>query len=188
MKYKEEGTSIQTYTGKIFYPSWPTPDSICIEDIAHSLGFICRFGGHCRVFYSVGQHCVIMSRWFRKRGRNDLAKWALLHELGEGLGMVDLPRPVKYLDVMKPYRTLEKSVQYAGFRAFGLYGEAPKEVKELDTRICVAEAKVLLPNLHPENIEYINSLDTKDLVIRPYKNIMLSEENFLKEYKILQEI
>jgi hypothetical protein len=64
---RQEG-GIQTFSGHIVSPLWPNEDTIVIEDIAHGLGFMCRFAGQCKVFYSVAQHCVIMSRWFRKRG------------------------------------------------------------------------------------------------------------------------
>lgn len=37
---------IQTYTGLRFYSMEPSHEDVCIEDIAHALSLICRFGGH----------------------------------------------------------------------------------------------------------------------------------------------
>ena len=49
---------IQTFTGKRMYPLDPKPEDICIEDIAHALSNICRFTGHTKKFYSVGEHSI----------------------------------------------------------------------------------------------------------------------------------
>ena len=48
----------QTYTGKLVNIEHPTPEMIDIDDIAHALSMTCRFGGHCRGFYSVAEHSV----------------------------------------------------------------------------------------------------------------------------------
>lgn len=48
----------QSFTGKIIDLANPSPSMIDIEDIAQALSMTCRFGGHCRDFYSVSEHCV----------------------------------------------------------------------------------------------------------------------------------
>jgi hypothetical protein len=177
---RQEG-GIQTFSGHIVSPLWPNEDTIVIEDVAHGLGFMCRFAGQCKVFYSVAQHCVIMSRWFRKRGLYKEARYALMHEAAEGMGMMDMPHPIKYLKVMRPYKLLESTYQSSLYRKFGLFDEPPPVVKELDVRICAAEAKVLM-NPVPS---YALAVDTSDLVIKPYNNISDGKKYFLKEYKLL---
>lgn len=47
----DRGVWMQTRTGRAFYPQNPLPEDICIEDIAHALGNLCRFGGHTKRFY-----------------------------------------------------------------------------------------------------------------------------------------
>lgn len=178
---KREGGGIQTYSGHIVSPLWPNKDTIVIEDVGHGLGFMCRFAGQCKVFYSVAQHCVIMARWFRSRGMLKEAKYALIHEAAEGLGMMDMPHPIKYLKEMRPYKLLESTYQTSLYRAFGLFDEPPYIVKELDVRICAAEAKVLMSPIP----SYALEVDTSDLVIKPYKNIMDGKKYFLREYGIL---
>jgi len=58
--YREEAW-IQTYSGRRFNPTRPHIDAIVIQDIAHSLSMQCRFSGHCKKFYSVAQHSVLVS-------------------------------------------------------------------------------------------------------------------------------
>ena len=53
---------IQTYTGKRFTPDDPRPEDLDIRDFAHSLSLLCRYNGHCQVFYSVADHSVRVSR------------------------------------------------------------------------------------------------------------------------------
>jgi len=48
---KRHGNWFQTFTGKAFWILDPRPEEIEIEDIAHALSNICRFGGHVREFY-----------------------------------------------------------------------------------------------------------------------------------------
>lgn len=56
---QRRGDFICTYTGRKFYPLDPRPEDVCIEDIAHALALVNRFGGHTRVPYSVAQHSVL---------------------------------------------------------------------------------------------------------------------------------
>jgi uncharacterized protein len=51
---------LQTFTGKKIDVINPSRDMIDIEDIAHALSMICRFNGHCRDFYSVAEHAVMV--------------------------------------------------------------------------------------------------------------------------------
>lgn len=84
---------MQTYTGLAFrFP--PTPDMISVIDIAHALSMQCRYNGHCRRFYSVAEHSVLMARWFLDRDQPDLARAALFHDAGEAY-VSDVPRPLK---------------------------------------------------------------------------------------------
>jgi len=70
---------IQTFTGRRFRPRNPAPDDFDIRDVAHALSLLCRFNGHCRVFYSVAEHSVRVSRICPPPA----ALWGLLHDLGE---------------------------------------------------------------------------------------------------------
>lgn len=52
---------ILTYTGKLFDFWKPRIEMICIEDIAHALALMNRYGGHTYTPYSVAEHCERMS-------------------------------------------------------------------------------------------------------------------------------
>lgn len=85
-------TWLQTYTGKAFDLKNPSPDMVCIEDIAHHLANQCRFLGACRVFYSVAQHSVLSTELVPL----ELKKQALVHDSPETY-CGDWPRPLKVL-------------------------------------------------------------------------------------------
>lgn len=51
---------IQTYTGTTFTFDDLDSNVYRLKDIAHALSMQCRFNGHCRRFYSVAEHCLLM--------------------------------------------------------------------------------------------------------------------------------
>ena len=61
--------AIQTFTGRRIDPFDPDPEQIVIEDIAQALGNQCRFGGHCRRFYSVAHHSCLLADLIAAGGR-----------------------------------------------------------------------------------------------------------------------
>lgn len=85
---------IQTYTGRKFFPLNPRAEDICVEDIAHSLSLKCRFGGHCLRFYSVAQHCVLVSKLLEPAEESTLL-WGLLHDAAEAY-IPDFAAPIKH--------------------------------------------------------------------------------------------
>lgn len=178
---KELEGGIQLYSGRIFRPLWPTPESFTIMDVIQGLVGQPRFANHTKVPYQVAQHCIIGARWFRKRGFINEAKWFLMHEGEEGLGLGDMPSPIKYLPEMEPYRIIGKNVQFAVFRKVGLLGKPPKAVKELDTRMGAAEAKILCKIIP----KWATDIDTEDLIIKPYKNPQYGKKAFIKEFNTL---
>ena len=92
----------QTYTGKLVDVENPTPDMVDIQDIAHALSMTCRFGGHCRDFYSVAEHSVIVEQcgiypYSPHDSQNYRAQLALLlHDAAEAY-IGDIVTPVKNL-------------------------------------------------------------------------------------------
>jgi len=106
VRWIQDMSWIQTYTGKCFHPREPGPDDFDIRDVAHALSLLCRFNGHCRTFYSVAEHSVRVSRICPPAA----ALWGLLHDLGEAY-VGDLPRPLKPL--MPRFEEIEATVRSA---------------------------------------------------------------------------
>jgi len=85
--------TLETFTGGGFRPFDPNPDDVRLADIAGGLAHTCRFGGHCRRFYSVAHHSLHVAEELSDRGPR-LELLGLLHDAGEAY-LGDLPRPVK---------------------------------------------------------------------------------------------
>lgn len=129
-----------TFTGKKFWPVDPRPEDIDIVDIAHALSNLCRFGGHCREFYSVAQHSVLLSYICEPKD----ALWGLLHDASEAY-VVDIPRPLKYSPGMEGYKVIEKRMMRAVCEAFGLSYDSPESVNIADEVLIATEARDLMP-------------------------------------------
>jgi len=114
------------------------PNEIDQADIAHALSLLCRYGGHIDRFYSVAEHCVLMSQ--AVPAQHALA--ALLHDATEAY-VVDVPRPLKRQ--LAGYREIEAAVWSAICLRFHLAGDLPAEVKDADNRILLTERDVLMP-------------------------------------------
>lgn len=130
------GDFMQTYTGRKFWPMDPRPQEVCIRDIAHSLSLQCRYAGHCRRFYSVAEHSVLIARWLRGQTNAQTALWGLLHDASEAY-LIDVPRPVK--PFLSGYKSAEENVMAAICQRFGLPLEMPAAVHEADERIIADE-------------------------------------------------
>lgn len=82
---------MQTFSGIRFYPDKIEKSDILLDDIIHALSNTCRYSGHSKEFYSVAEHCIVMSELFPEH-----SKIALFHDAAEAY-MGDLPRPIKIL-------------------------------------------------------------------------------------------
>lgn len=91
-----QGNWIATFTGTKFYLHDPRVEDVHIEDVAHALSLICRFGGHCSEFYSVAQHSLVVQSIVAEefKDQHDLQLAALLHDATEAY-IGDMVRPLK---------------------------------------------------------------------------------------------
>jgi len=136
---------IETYTGRKIWLQNPDPKDICLTDISHALSQICRFNGHTLNFYSVAQHCVLVSELLEARGYDKrIQMWGLFHDAGETY-LGDITKPLK--PMLEEFDDLEENFLDKIAEVFGL-GERTTEiwdaVKWADVTLVHAEGVVLM--------------------------------------------
>ena len=146
------GPSMLTFTGRTFWPESPRVEDVHIEDIAHALSMLCRFGGHTRVFYSVAQHSVLVAQALMVEGFSALESLAgLLHDAGEAY-LGDVVWPVKHTGAMRGYRDLEARTEAVIAEAFGVPYPLPVIVKHFDLALLVTEKRDLTRDASPSAV------------------------------------
>jgi hypothetical protein len=126
-----------TATGRRLYVLDPDPEQVVIEDIAHALSHICRWGGHVLTFYSVAEHCLRASS-IVPRGH---ALHALLHDATEAY-LGDVITPLKR--TLPDYKDLEHRWWLAIASAFCVAKQMPESVKIADTMMLELERRDLV--------------------------------------------
>lgn len=97
----------------------PTPDMIDIQDIAHALSNLCRFGGHTSEFYSVAQHSVLVQILAHRAGAIPSVVFAaLMHDATEAY-VQDVISPLKHI-LGEKYNEVERRFQRVIGYKFGI--------------------------------------------------------------------
>lgn len=176
------GSWMQTYTSKKFYPTAPVVEDIDIIDIAHSLSMQCRYNGHVHTFYSVAEHCILMSYALEKTypDRPDLWLEALLHDATEAY-VGDMVRPLKIQ--MPEFQAAEEVVAIAIGERFGVRQscDMSPEVKDADNRILTNERLNLLGEPPAEWSSTAEPLDVPIYAWSPH----IAEIQYLKRFNQL---
>lgn len=135
---------IRTNSGTFINVFEPTPDMIVIEDIAHALSRLPRFGGHLNRHYSVAQHSVLVAR--RVKGLTN-KRQGLLHDASEAY-ILDMPSPIKAK--MLEYKEHEHKLMVAILNKFGLEYPLAPAIKKADYEMLILEWDNLVVNDNPD--------------------------------------
>lgn len=150
---------VETFSGRFVDTKRPRADQIALEDIAHALSQTCRYGGHCKHFYSVAEHAVYVSRRLEQKGYSRDVQLAGLHHDDAEAYLGDIPRPMKSL-LGKVYKILTARMDKAVFDAlftengkltipsftFARFEDWHDQIKDADNWLLLLEARDLLPS------------------------------------------
>lgn len=163
---------VMNASGRLINPYQLTPEDFDPRIIAQTLSRVCRFWSQTSEFYSVAQHCLVMESLFD--GDLDLQRWALGHEVFEGLTGMDVPSPIKHSPEMESYRIAEDRALDMFANIYGLSRPMPQEVKVADKRMMVTEA---LRFMNTQNLNWLQYGE-------PYKLSIVGKPMGMKEAEI----
>lgn len=139
-----------------------------LDIAARSLSHLCRYNGATSQFYSVAQHCVILSNiWPNEDPR---AKWGLLHDLHECI-LGDITRPVARKIFWKKGKETVETGEIENLllaeisKRFNL-PSIHKDVIEYDLRIVADEMKLFFPQVYLTNLD-LRKIEPLNIVIEP---------------------
>jgi len=192
-KIASDTGAMETHTGIRFELSNPTPEDVCVEDIAHALALQGRFNGHSMFFWSVGQHSLLVADYLKMREMTDrIVLLGLLHDAAEAY-IGDVTSPVKAM--CPQVRELEARIMAAVYEGLGVepsVGFENKIVKNADLAVIGVEAISLLPSggewwgLPDMDVKTAFWMQDEDRVIPDAMELV--EMTFLKEFYRLKGV
>jgi len=133
---QDRAGNIRTFTGRYVNPWNMRAKDVNIIDIAVHLSIEPRFLGANGRHYSVAQHSVLGTEYFK----SDTMKLAfLLHDSGEAY-FKDMPSPIKSDPRMAAYKRQEHETTKLIFCCFGIDPKYPAATKEVDDLMFRREA------------------------------------------------
>jgi hypothetical protein len=162
------GPYLQTVSGRWVNPFDPDPEQIDAGDIARALANQCRFGGHCRVFYSVAQHSVIVSELVERRGGDAEDVFAaLMHDASEAY-LGDMPHPLKHRSALgAAFRAAEEHLEQALRARFRIKADVP-EIKRADRALLATERRAFsAEDWHWPELEGVEPLELELTAMAP---------------------
>lgn len=174
-----------THSGRKIYPSNISSADICLEDIAHHLTKVQRFGGALplNVHYSVAEHSIRLAMYCLTYLDTDHARVALLHDATEAY-LGDVISPLK--KCLQRYQEIEDKLHVTiinKYSPLSLFTHRDyQEISDLDKRIMLDEARALMSNYQ----QYKDSCDLEPLGI--WINAGREEETIKQEFLRMCEI
>lgn len=173
-------SSIQTFSGRLIEPFNLKVEDVDPVDIAHALGNICRFTGHCSMFYSVLEHSLnvaFLVRYHLGGKEEDYIK-GLLHDAAEAY-LCDVASPIKHHPKFSFYRKVEEDIMNTIWARFNLPG-GQDLVHQADKIMLGIEARHLMnADQFPERWPSLESIPKGlKFALRNYQQDIPSLRNF----------
>jgi hypothetical protein len=139
---------ITTFTGRKVNPLDIRPEDVHIDDIAHALACINRFGGHALYPMSVALHSMYVAWLVKEKGHpSPVVLQGLLHDAAEAY-VGDMTKWMKEVPEMQPFRDAEARAHRSIMQVHLLPEELHPSVIEADRLMVRYEAEKLLPFYH----------------------------------------
>lgn len=172
---------IETFTGRRFDPVNPNPDDIIVADIAHALSNKCRYTGHSSSFYSVAQHCVLVSNIVDE----EFALDGLMHDAAEAY-LPDVAFPIKHN--FPRLMEIEDNLHGVIAEKFGITYPYVDNVVDIDRRITIDEARSFMTSKGEWwGHDMDNGVLSNDQLIAPMTPEQAEEKFLDKMYELINE-
>ncbi len=177
--------TIRCDSGLYFDLANPSVFAVNINDIASALSKICRFGGHCRTFYSVAEHsCHAAQIALDDDQPMECVVAVFLHDATEAY-VGDMVKPLK--DMLPGFKEVEKRVANAIGECFGIdFDKWHSVIREIDLAMLIAERRELFT---VDSLVWVDELKAR--TVKPDFRRHGPEEAqraFLKMWKMLGDI
>ena len=173
------GNTIKVRAGHYVDLLDPDPSTLEIESIASSLSKICRYGGHCKYFYSVAEHCVMCCKLAREDEQSqDFIRALLLHDASEAY-LGDMVKPLKV--ALRDYQGVEANFEKIVSKAFNvdLLGHH-QTIKKYDLELLKIEKESLFDDIQ-EEWDLLKGIQSRKLQLN-YWSPHQAEYEFLKAW------
>lgn len=171
-------TLFATYTGKIIDYKNITEDDICLEDIAHHLTNIQRFGGclPLQVKYSVADHSINCYRMavMLHPNEDEVHRAALMHDATEAY-IGDVVSGLKRC--LTDYTKLERHLSNVINEKYNL--QEFTRVQDIDKRIMLDEVKSLIPDKYDLYVRHQQYLPYDQIKLEESGNPEVTKQTFL---------
>jgi hypothetical protein len=182
---KQTKSAILLVNGDFFDFKDPYNHSFDIEAIATALSNLCRYTGHVNKFYSVAEHCVLVSYLVPEQ----FALEGLMHDASEAY-CGDVASPLKKL--IPEYSVIEDKVQEAIAKYFYLRFPWPNCVHEADKIAYVTERQSIsnvgkdelwFTDLIPERINIVGHTPkvARNLFINRYRTLISARNESVRQ-------
>lgn len=159
---------VEVPSGRFVNMRDPDPADITLDDVAHKLAQINRYGGSTKYPYNVAQHAVFVSERLKRTGHSKRIQLLGLHHDDAEAFLMDIPRPWKALlgDV---YKEMTATFDAAISEALGLPHEEIIDhalIKKADNFALLVEARNMLPS-GGHRWDYLKGLELPARIVTP---------------------